>query len=410
MEQRLTEIVRPATYALVEQYRRLGLRERVLTLPVMVCLLLTLIWREVPSVSTVVQVLSRESLLWTPPLTVSQQAVSERLRTVPPRLLRALVQQILPTLIERAAARSRPHPPVIARTLTHFPHVWALDATTLEALFRRVGLLRDIPQTVLAGKLAGLLDVASQLPVALWWDDDATVNERSFLDRVKAVLPAGTLILLDKGFFGFPLFDWFTDHGCFFLTPDRQTTVYEVVQTLEKRPGLTDQIVRLGLFRSSKCQHLVRRIVVQVGGKQRAYLTNVLDPTLLPALDVVTLYGLRWRIEDAFALVKRLLGLSYVWTGAANGIQLQIWSTWLLYAVLVDLSDAVAEILDVPLEQISLEMVFRGLYHFSMAFQRGEASDPVAYLAAQHDLGIVKRRRKYRERERLAQRAVLLNL
>jgi hypothetical protein len=127
----------------------------------------------------------------------------------------------------------------------------------------------------------------------------------------------------------------------------------------------------------------------------------MLDPQILSTAQVVDLYGRRWRIEEAFSLVKRLLGLSYVWTGTANGIQLQVWATWLLYAVLVDLSDAVAQELDVCLDHVSLEMVFRGLYFFAGAFQRGEASDPVAYLATQDDLGIVKRRRKYRERERL---------
>ncbi len=42
-------------------------------------------------------------------------------------------------------------------------------------------------------------------------------------------------------------------------------------------------------------------------------------------------------------MVKRLLGLAYFWVGSANGVQFQLWATWLLYAVLVDLTDAVAE-------------------------------------------------------------------
>jgi uncharacterized membrane protein len=95
-------------------------------------------------------------------------------------------------------------------------------------------------------------------------------------------------------------------------------------------------------------------------------------------------------------LVKRLLELSYLWTGALNGIKLQIWATWLMYAVLLDLSDAVAEAVQLPLERISMEMVWRGLYHFNHAYQRGLATDPVAYLAApeNRDLGVVKAIRK----------------
>ena len=102
-------------------------------------------------------------------------------------------------------------------------------------------------------------------------------------------------------------------------------------------------------------------------------------------------------IEIAFSLVKRLLGLAYLWVGSENGIQLPVRATWLLYAVLVDLADAVASALDVLFDAISVEMVFRRLYHFTQAYHRGEAVDPVAYLAEHaRDLAILKRQRKPR--------------
>jgi len=41
-------------------------------------------------------------------------------------------------------------------------------------------------------------------------------------------------------------------------------------------------------------------------------------------------------------------------------------------------------------------MIFRGLYHFSVAQEKGKADDPVKYFAAQEnqDLGVVKSVRK----------------
>ena len=48
---------------------------------------------------------------------------------------------------------------------------------------------------------------------------------------------------------------------------------------------------------------------------------------------------------------------------------------------LVGLTDAVADALQRPFKDVSLEMVFRGLYHFAQAHHRGEADDPVAYFA-----------------------------
>jgi hypothetical protein len=410
LEERLTELVQPATYALVEQYRSLGLRWRVLTLPVLVALLLAMIWRPIPSVSTAVQVLAREPLLWAPPRRVSQQALSQRLRCLPADLFAPLVQRLLPLLLARATARRRPRPPVVTRALVRFSAIWLVDASTLEAVFHRVGALREQTATVFGGKLLAVLDLPSKLPVHLWWDDDAAANEKRFLDRLGAVLPSGVLLILDRGFYAFGWFDWLTEHGSWFVTRAREQMAYTAEQVLAESPTVGDRVIRLGRYRSNRCTHPVRLVEVCVGGAWRAYLTNLLDPRVLSAADVVDRYGRRWRIEEAFLLVKRLLGLASRWSGAANGIQLHVWATWLLYALLVDLSDAVAEELDQPLERISIEMIYRGLYLFCAAFQRAEATDPVSYLAAQPDLGVVKRRRPARDRHRLDSLPMDLNL
>jgi hypothetical protein len=59
---------------------------------------------------------------------------------------------------------------------------------------------------------------------------------------------------------------------------------------------------------------------------------------------------------------------------------------------MVDVSQAVAEALHQPLLAISMAMVYHGLYHFGQALAKGEADDPVAYLACHAKLlGIVKR-------------------
>src|SRR5688500_331432 len=112
---------------------------------------------------------------------------------------------------------------------------------------------------------------------------------------------------------------------------------------------LRDRVVRLGRYRSNPCAHPVRLAEVRVDGAWRGYLTNVPDPAVLTPADVVDRYGRRWRIEEAFHLAKRPLGLSDRWSGARNAIELQAWATWLLYAVLIDLTGAVAEELDQPL-------------------------------------------------------------
>jgi len=406
IEARLAELVSPLTYALVNQYHNLGLRERILTLPVMVAMVLTMIWRQVPAVAELVRMVTRDSLLWTPPIRVSQKAFSLRLGSLPEQLFRSVLLELLPKLLERSKARSRPQSPIVARALRHFERVLIIDASTLEELFRKVGPLREESKPILGGKMFGLLDLPSKLPIQLWHDPNPDTSDRSFLVRVQQFLAPGTLLLFDLGFYGFEWFDWLTDHSVWFVSRAKQDGVYDITRRLVDTERVHDYLVQFGKHRSSPCKHPLRLVEVLIKGRWYRYLTNVLDPMVLSTADVMDLYEQRWRIEDAILLVKRLLGLAYLWTGSVNGVALQVWASWLLYAVLVDLSDAVADKLGVSLQTISFEMVYRGLYHFTQAHSKGQASDPIAYLAApeQSDLGIIKRHRKSVERDRRANR------
>ncbi len=78
-----------------------------------------------------------------------------------------------------------------------------------------------------------------------------------------------------------------------------------------------------------------------------------------------------------------------------DSVAWQVWATWLFYAVLVDLTDAVADELKQPFAAVSLEMVYCSLYFFTQAYYRGEATDVVKYLAENASwLGLLKRKRK----------------
>jgi hypothetical protein len=393
IELRLTDLIHPLTLGQVAHYHDLGLRQRVLSLPVMVALVLSMIWRQVGSVSTLVQMLHREHLLWTTPVRVSQQALSARLRTFPAALFRQVLDDLLPQMQARWAARRRPLPPEVAWARERFSAVLATDGSTLDALVCKVGLLRDREDTPLAGRMTALLDLCSRLPRRVWYAPDAAAHDQRAWPDILAALPAGALLVFDLGYTNFGIFIQLAQATLTFLTRAKSNLAYTVVQDLRRTSQVHDAIVWIG--RGAERQQ-VRLISVLYKGTWQRYLTNELDPLRLPPEYAVALYWQRWRIEDAYAAIKRLLGLAYFWVGSANGVQLQLWATWLLYAVLVDLTDAVAEELTQPFAALSLEMVYRSLYFFTGAYQRGEATDAVQYLATEaHDLGIVKRQRKH---------------
>jgi len=394
IQQRLKSLLTPAVFGQLAYYRSLGLRGRLLSLPVMVAAVLMLLWRQVPSVCELTRLIGREDLFWTPKVNVSQQALSKQFLIFPAELFQRVLMDLLPTLRERWLVRQRPRPASIVCAQKTFSRLFAVDGSTLEALFRKLEALKDAPPGVLAGKICTVIDLATRLPEHLWFTEDAQAHDATFLDQILAFARAGTLWIFDRGFYDFTFFDNLMDKGVAWITRAKSNMVFKVQTVLLRTPEVRDRIIALG--GQKPCRHHVRLIEVRFGQTWYRYLTSVLDPALLPASVVADLYRRRWRIEEAFLVVKRLLNLSYLWTGSVNGVLLQVWSTWLFFAVLVDLGDAVAEELMLPFDRISLEMVFRSLYYFIQAYDKGEATDPVKYLAApeNRDLGVVKRLRK----------------
>ncbi len=387
---RLSEIVQPATLAQVKYFYDLGLRERTLGLAVMVAFVLEMIWRQIGGVCELVRIIQTESVLWATPRKVSQQALSQRLTTLPSDLFLKILMTILPLMQGRWTERKRPLPPELAWAQEHYTETQAVDGSTLDALIRKIGLLEDCPQNPLAGKMTALLNLCSRLPTHLWYEADARLHDQRFWPRIQAVLKTGSLLIFDMGYINFLVFAQLTLAQVKFITRAKSNLVYSLERAIIRTAAVHDYLVWIG---PEDNRQLVRLVEVLYQGKWYRYLSNELDDKRLPTAYLVALYWQRWRIEDAFAIVKRLLGLAYFWCGAQNAVEMQVWATWMLYAVLVDLTDAVADALNLPFAAISIEMVYRSLYFFTQAHQRDEANDVVVYLAANAKLfGIIKRK------------------
>ena len=388
---RLTEIVHPATLAQVNYFHQLGLRERTLGLVVMVAFVLEMIWRQISGVCEMVRIVETEAVLWASPRQVRQQSFSERLATFPSELFFKVFQGILPQMHQRWTERQRPVPPELAWAQAHYTAVQAVDGSTLDALIRKIGLLQDLPQHPLAGRMRALLNLASRLPTHVWFEPDARAQDQRFWEQILAVLQAQSLLIFDLGYTNFAVFAQLTLAHVTFITRAKTNLSYTVERRLVRSGAVHDTLIWIG---PPEQPQLLRLVEVLYRGTWYRYLSNELDGARLPTAYLVALYWQRGRIEDAYAIVKRLLGLAYFWCGAQNAVELQVWATWLLYAVLVDLTDAVAAVLNQPFAALSMEMIYRSLYFYTQAHHRGETDDVVAYLAANAAmLGILKRKR-----------------
>ena len=302
---RLQELVLPATRKVQEDaFGYPGLRLRKLTLVVMMAFVLSLIWRHVGNISQGMRLLSSEGLLWTGVVRVSQQAISSRMGTLCSHLFLDVLMAMLPILHSRSHDRKRPLPPELQWAKDLYSQVAVVDGSTLDSLLRKIGLLKGALVNPLAGRMTALLDLCSRLPWDVWYEPDPKAHDQRFWPKIIEALKPGALLIFDLGYTNFKAFIDLTSSGIFWITRAKSNLSYQVAVQLVRSSNVHDQLVWIG---DGAEQQLVRLIEVLYRGKWYRYLTNELDPDRLPTEYVVALYWQRWRIEDAYLIVKRLL-------------------------------------------------------------------------------------------------------
>ena len=399
IEARLFELLTPGTFANLKgvKNKERSLRSRVLTLPVMAAIVLSLVYRQVQHLTDVLRMLETEGLIWVESMSVSRQALSQRLNSLPAHLFAQLFEQVVERMAMNIATSTvRPEWAGVAK---QFGAVWIADASTLEALKKHFGQLQDTVGSVLGGKMLMAVEAFSHRPVAAWYEPNAKTHESHWRSALIERLPRGGLLVVDMGFYCFAWFDAITDAGKFIVTRQKPDVRYQSLRMLSCGNRYRDQIIHMGVHHTHPCRYPMRLVSVLWGKTWYHYLTNVLDPNQLSAQQVTHLYRQRWQIEDAFNLTKRLLGLSYFWVGGSNGVQLQLYATWIFYAVLTELCSDVAVALSQPLERISVEMVFRSLYFFNRARLRQPTLQLIPWLVEhQRSMGLVKAVRQRQRR------------
>ena len=215
----LEKLVTPAITAQENYYRKLGMRDRILNLPLMVAAVLTLLWRDVAGVRELTRMLGREGFLWCERTKVSQQALSQRFLTFPAELLERVFKELLPEFSNKWHSRKqRPLPQSLEFARRKFDRIWACDGSTLEALFKKLNSLEDVAIGQLAGKMGVVIDLITRLPIEIWFRENPKASDINFELDILNLVQAKTLLLLDRGFYHFLFWQQLIDRDVHFIT------------------------------------------------------------------------------------------------------------------------------------------------------------------------------------------------
>lgn len=310
-----------------------------------------------------------------PRVAVTDQALYNRLARDGTGPLERLFAHVSTVLADRLAPYAAP--PLAAFATA----VYALDEMTLDQVARLLPALRALPAGatgLLPGKLAGLFDLRRQQWARVDYLGDPQQNEKVAARGMVAGLAAGSLILADLGYFGFAWFDALTDAALWWVSRLRGKTSFTVVHTLYRCGDTLDAVVWLGAHRADRAKHAVRLVQFRHGGATYRYVTNVLDPLVLPLAEVARLYARRWDIELAFNLIKTHLKLHLLWGAAPVVVLQQVWAVLIIAQVLQALRLEIAGRAGVDPYEVSLPLLVEYLPFFAY---RGV--DPVAVFVEQ---------------------------
>jgi hypothetical protein len=206
--------------------------------------------------------------------------------------------------------------------------LFSIDSSTIE-LCLKVFDWAHFRRAKGAVKLHLLLDHAGYLPC---W---AYLSDGKFAD-IKAArmlnLPAGAIVVMDRGYNDYTLFgSWCTD-GVYFVTRLKDNADYQVVQSLEPKPGkniIADEIIRFNAPKSwEKCPHHLRLVSFYNAEKDEIlhFLTNNFK---LAASTIAAIYKERWQIELFFKAIKQNLKVKTFLGTNENAVKSQLWTALL---------------------------------------------------------------------------------
>lgn len=145
---------------------------------------------------------------------------------------------------------------------------------------------------------------------------------------VRSIVP-GMLLLADRNFLGLCLWKRYLEAGADLVWRAKSTIAARVIRHLPDGSYLAR-------FGSGKQALTVRVIEYVIAGSEEVYrlVTNLLDPTLAPALELASLYAERWEVEIGYREIKVFQCASRPLRSlTTDGVRQEFWANLVAYNI-----------------------------------------------------------------------------
>jgi hypothetical protein len=244
------------------------------------------------------------------------EAFYGKLRRVPSRLSEAFIRDVtdrFTTLFPKVVAHR------IATSFDRF-EVIILDGKSLKKVAKRLLETRGTPGKLLGGKLLVAYRPRDGLVLDMASDLDGETNEAKLIPDLMPRLHArgglAKLVVGDRLFCSLKHFAEFTKENGHFVVRHARTLSFEPdpnrPSVTTKDPSNRAVVEQWGWAGKpkEKLRRYVRRITVERSTDEAiTILTDLLEPDVHPAADLLDLYKVRWSIEGTFQKVTEIFGL-----------------------------------------------------------------------------------------------------
>lgn len=292
-----------------------------------------------------------------PKIEVSPQAFFSRCQGLSPAFFERLFEAFQSSL--EAA-----EPPEFARPYHDLAQrfggrIWALDASALDKVGRRLKVLRNDRRVPLPGTVIACFDVCRGRLARLRHTRELQPQESPCALEFLSQIPPGTLLIADRLYGRASFLRATSEHGAWVLARHHGRVKFQAQQLLGRyRVGKARVEDWVGILGTGEAARPVRMVCVRQGKSTIDLVTNVMDTRRLGAVEACEIYRCRWRVERLFYELKRVLNLHRFYAGNLSAVSMQVHAAAILHLALRTAQARIARQVGIEPEALSIEKLF----------------------------------------------------